>query len=166
MPHTDVLPPQPRKERDGENQDDGTAEQDRVGGDRQGRVPPQQAHREHGVGPEPHSSQEHQQIPGEPTSGLEPLTCSLRVSGQWLLGVAGACKYRIDRSISFLCLALCCTVLRSRWCQSGVRSSGADATGTLPHHVVIDKGKGVVGATMEPLPQLNHPVGAQQKLSG
>jgi hypothetical protein len=24
----------------------------------------------------------------EPTSGLEPLTCSLRVCGQWLLGVA------------------------------------------------------------------------------
>ena len=27
----------------------------------------------------------------ETTSGLEPLTCSLRVSGQGLRGVAGAC---------------------------------------------------------------------------
>ena len=60
---------------------------------------------------------------GEPTSGLEPLTCSLRVCGQGLLGVAHACNFRIDRPVSFLCFALCCTVLRSRWCQNGVRST-------------------------------------------
>jgi hypothetical protein len=56
----------------------------------------------------------------EPTSGLEPLTCSLRVIGHVLQGCAGACKYRIFRGFSFLWLAACCTVLRSRWCQSGV----------------------------------------------
>jgi hypothetical protein len=58
----------------------------------------------------------------EPTSGLEPPTCSLRVISQALQGVAGVCKCRISREVSFLWLALCCTVLRSRWCQSGVRS--------------------------------------------
>jgi hypothetical protein len=46
---------------------------------------------------------------------------SLRVIGQWLQGVAGVCKYRISKPLSLLCIALCCTVLRSRWCQSGVK---------------------------------------------
>src|SRR5215203_5251428 len=36
----------------------------------------------------------------EPTSGLEPLTCSLRVCGQWLLRVARVCKYRIGIGFS------------------------------------------------------------------
>jgi hypothetical protein len=56
----------------------------------------------------------------EPTSGLEPLTCSLRVMHQALQGLARGCKCPIPRPVSFLCLALCCTVLRSQWCQSGV----------------------------------------------
>jgi hypothetical protein len=56
----------------------------------------------------------------EPTSGLEPLTCSLRVIGQALQGCAGDCKYRISKGLSFPCLAGCCTVLRSRWYQSGI----------------------------------------------
>jgi hypothetical protein len=34
--------------------------------------------------------------------------------------VAGVCKSPIPVPVSFLCLALRCTVLRSRWCQSGV----------------------------------------------
>ena len=34
---------------------------------------------------------------GEPTSGLEPLTCSLRVCGQGLLSVAQVCKSRISK---------------------------------------------------------------------
>src|SRR5215204_4294737 len=38
----------------------------------------------------------------EPTSGLEPLTCSLRVIGQVLQGFAEACKCRISKPISFL----------------------------------------------------------------
>ena len=38
-----------------------------------------------------------------------------------LQGFAEGCKWRISKPCSFLCLALCCTVLRSRWCQSGVR---------------------------------------------
>jgi hypothetical protein len=57
---------------------------------------------------------------GKPTSGLEPLTCSLGVISQALQGFARACKTRISKPVSFLSLAACCTVLRSRWCQSGV----------------------------------------------
>jgi len=56
----------------------------------------------------------------EPTSELEPLSCSLRVIIHMLLGLAGGCKIRIPRPVSLLCFALRCTVLRSRWCQSGV----------------------------------------------
>ena len=46
--------------------------------------------------------------------------CSLRVITQALQGCAGVCNCRISKPLSFLCLAVCCTVLRSRWCQSGV----------------------------------------------
>jgi len=56
----------------------------------------------------------------EPTSGLEPLTCSLEVIHRALQGFARGCKCRIFREVSFLCLAQRCTVLRSQWCQSGV----------------------------------------------
>jgi hypothetical protein len=56
----------------------------------------------------------------EPTSGLEPLTCSLRVITQALQGCAGGCKSRISRRLSLLRVAACCTVLRSRWYQSGI----------------------------------------------
>src|SRR5215208_959878 len=56
----------------------------------------------------------------EPTSGLEPLTCSLRVIHQALQGFARGCKCPLFRGISLLCLASCCTVLRSRWYQSGI----------------------------------------------
>jgi hypothetical protein len=58
----------------------------------------------------------------EPTSGLEPLTCSLRVIHHVLQGCAGGCKSRIFRGGSFPCLAACCTVLRSRWYQCGIRT--------------------------------------------
>jgi hypothetical protein len=44
----------------------------------------------------------------------------LRVITQTLLGVVGACKSRISKGIFFLWFAVCCTVLRSRWSQSGV----------------------------------------------
>jgi hypothetical protein len=46
--------------------------------------------------------------------------CSLRVMHQALQGCAGDCKCRILKPVTFLRLAQCCTVLRSRWCQSGV----------------------------------------------
>ena len=59
----------------------------------------------------------------EPTSGLEPLSCSLRVIIHMLQGFAGDCKCRIFRGVSFLYLATCCTVLRSRWYQIGIRRS-------------------------------------------
>jgi hypothetical protein len=48
--------------------------------------------------------------------------CSSRVITQALQGFAGNCKSRISKGISLLCLAPCCTVLRSRWYQSGIRS--------------------------------------------
>jgi hypothetical protein len=60
---------------------------------------------------------------GEPTSGLEPLSCSLRVIHQALQGVAEACESRISRQLSLLWLAACCTVLRSRWYQSGIKTT-------------------------------------------
>ena len=37
-----------------------------------------------------------------------------------LQGLAGDCKSPISRRLSMLRIAACCTVLRSRWCQSGV----------------------------------------------
>jgi hypothetical protein len=58
----------------------------------------------------------------EPTSGLEPLSCSLRVIIHVLLGFARACKSRISKRLSLLRVATRCTVLRFRWCQSGVNS--------------------------------------------
>src|SRR5918998_6648479 len=58
----------------------------------------------------------------EPTSGLEPLSHSLRVITQALQGCAGGCKCRIFRGVSFPCLAACCTVLRCRWYQSGINT--------------------------------------------
>src|ERR687889_961779 len=57
----------------------------------------------------------------EPTSGLEPLSCSLRVIHQVLQGVARGCKSRISKGYSLLRVAPRCTVLRSRWCQSGAQ---------------------------------------------
>src|SRR5215217_733723 len=48
--------------------------------------------------------------------------CSLRVIGHVLQGDTRACKYRIDKPISFLYFAASCTVLRSRWYQSGIKS--------------------------------------------
>jgi hypothetical protein len=48
---------------------------------------------------------------------------SLRVIIYVLHGYAQACQTRITKPISFLCLAPCYTVLRSRWYQSGIRSS-------------------------------------------
>ncbi len=56
----------------------------------------------------------------EPTRGLEPLACSLRVIIHTLQGFARACKSPISRPVSFPFLAQYCTVLHSRWCQSGV----------------------------------------------
>jgi hypothetical protein len=46
---------------------------------------------------------------------------SLRVIIHVLQGFAQPCKSTISKGFSFLCLALCCTVLRSRWYQSGIR---------------------------------------------
>jgi hypothetical protein len=48
----------------------------------------------------------------DPTSGLEPLTCSLRVCGQSLQGVARACKSRINKRFFFPSFARYCSELR------------------------------------------------------
>src|SRR5215216_7218848 len=50
----------------------------------------------------------------EPTSGLEPLTCSLRVRRGMLPCLAEACKTRIPKPISFPRLAHHCGALRPR----------------------------------------------------
>jgi hypothetical protein len=47
---------------------------------------------------------------------------SLRVINIALQRVAHGCKCPLSKPLSFLRLALCCTVLRSRWYQSGVKS--------------------------------------------
>src|SRR5918992_1393383 len=59
----------------------------------------------------------------KPTSGLEPLSCSLRLISQVLQGFAVACKSRIPRQFPLLRFAECCTVLRSRWYQSGINTT-------------------------------------------
>jgi hypothetical protein len=41
--------------------------------------------------------------------------------------VAEICKPRLPKELSLLRVARCCTVLRSRWCQSGVRRSIEDS---------------------------------------
>jgi hypothetical protein len=46
----------------------------------------------------------------------------LRVIIHALHGFARGCKSPISKPVSFLCFATCCTILRSRWCQSGVKS--------------------------------------------
>jgi hypothetical protein len=48
----------------------------------------------------------------EPTSGLEPLTCSLRVCGQWLLVVTRVCKSRIGKRTFVPSIARYCSVMR------------------------------------------------------
>jgi hypothetical protein len=39
--------------------------------------------------------------------------------------LARACKSRISKQVSLLWLATCCTVLRSRWYQSGINSGNS-----------------------------------------
>jgi hypothetical protein len=46
--------------------------------------------------------------------------CSLRVITHALQGFAQTCKSPISKGVSFLYLAACCTVLRSRWYQGGI----------------------------------------------
>jgi hypothetical protein len=61
----------------------------------------------------------------ERTRTADPI--SLRVITHALQGVAQVCKSRISKPISFLRLAGCCTVLRSRWYQSGINIALAAA---------------------------------------
>ena len=60
---------------------------------------------------------------------------SLRVISQALQGFAGCCKSPIFRAFSLLRFALCCTVLRSRWYQSGVKSSWIMVVGSFANQV-------------------------------
>ena len=52
---------------------------------------------------------------------------SLRVIGHVLQGLAQECKSRISKPFALLWLALCCTILRSRWYQSGIKRDLRDA---------------------------------------
>jgi hypothetical protein len=45
---------------------------------------------------------------------------SLRVINRMLQGFARGCNSRISKPVSLLGFARCCTVLRSRWYQSGI----------------------------------------------
>ena len=67
----------------------------------------------------------HLQVKERADERTRTASCSLRVIHQALQSLAGVCKSRISRPISLLCLAQCCTVLRSRWCQSGVNIASA-----------------------------------------
>ena len=49
----------------------------------------------------------------EPTSGLEPLTCSLRVCGQWLPRVARGCKSPLSKRFLVPSIARYCSALRA-----------------------------------------------------
>src|SRR5215210_6151996 len=60
---------------------------------------------------------------------------SLRVIYLALQGFAEACKCRIYKPLSFLRIAACCTVLRSRWYQSGINSTLASEWHVLPRLV-------------------------------
>src|SRR5215204_2749546 len=71
----------------------------------------------------------------EPTSRLEALTCSLRVITQALQEFAGVCKCRVSRGVFILYLAACCTVLRSRWYQSGIRTTESYTLTAVQWHV-------------------------------
>jgi hypothetical protein len=82
----------------------------------------------------------------EPTSGLEPLTRSLRVIHQALQGLARGCKSRISKPVSILWIALCCPVLRSRWCQGeSWGSSRGSGTYTLRHSSGLGPSYGTSG---------------------
>src|SRR5215210_8142375 len=56
----------------------------------------------------------------------------LRVIGQALQRCAGGCKCRISRRLSLLWVAACCTVLRSRWYQCGIKRPPVMHRGRYP----------------------------------
>jgi hypothetical protein len=89
---------------------------------------------------------------GEPTSGLEPLTCSLRVIIRMFPDVAGGCETRITKPLSLLRVALSCRVLRSRWCQSGVNITLVPAQRCHPRLVLLGLNGGVSPQAIEPYP--------------
>jgi hypothetical protein len=57
---------------------------------------------------------------------------SLRVCGQGLQGLARGCKSGISKPVSLLWLAPCCTVLRSQWCQCGIKRPPVMHRGRYP----------------------------------
>src|SRR5918994_5462406 len=88
------------------------------------------------------------------TTGL----LQLRVIHHPLQGCAGDCKCRIFRGVSFPCLAACCTVLRSRWYQSG-SNTGA----YLLHHAACERYACEV--RLAPRPARQHPANPRPLLS-
>ena len=85
--------------------------------------------------------------------------CSLRVILQALQGVAEACKCRIYKRLSLLRFAECCTILRSPWYQSGIKTSRlacSDSRSLSASKTVIDgsrtrSGSRMAGSTGEPM---------------
>ena len=67
---------------------------------------------------------------------------SLRVIGQALQGFAGRCRTRISKWLSLPRFALCCAVLRSRWCHSGVNITLVSAQHCSPRLVLISPDRG------------------------
>jgi hypothetical protein len=76
-----------------------------------------------------------------------PPTYSLRVIHHALQGFARGCKPRISRRLSSLPLAVCCTVLRSRWYQSGIK---------MLFFLVVRSALGVTQSTFLHLSQIVH----------
>jgi hypothetical protein len=64
---------------------------------------------------------EHRSILGADERSRTADLISFRVIIHVLQGFARDCNSYIDKTVSLLCLALCCTVLSSRWCQCGVK---------------------------------------------
>jgi len=98
---------------------------------KRGRGGPQRKHKPHRHGPESITYPQ----PG-PSSHRQPCVAGLksrsanrlpllqlRVISHVLQGLPQGCKTCSSRPVSFLCLAPCCTVLRSRCCQNSVKRS-------------------------------------------
>jgi hypothetical protein len=69
---------------------------------------------------------------------------SLRVIGHALQGFAQGCKYRISKRLSLLRFAACCTVLRSRWYQSGIKRAPLMHRGRYPRRALFRVKSGVL----------------------
>jgi hypothetical protein len=77
----------------------------------------------------------------------EATLSSLRVIIQALQGFARFCDLPISKPVSLLYLALCCTVLRCRWCQSGVNITLLSAYDAPVYVFTQHRAYGVLGSS-------------------